>query len=69
MRSFRRLICIWTSAPEWTKDKTFMARLDEWCSTGQIRYPEAELHYTAAVSPEAQALADAVVVEIRQQPG
>src|SRR5262245_32964166 len=23
---------IWTNADDWTKDKTFMERLDEWCS-------------------------------------
>jgi hypothetical protein len=28
-----------------------MARLDEWCSTGQIRYSDAGLHYTAEVFP------------------
>src|SRR5260221_292263 len=46
---------IWTSHKYWTKDKQFMERLDQWCSTGQIRYPENELHYSAAVSSEAQA--------------
>ena len=46
----RRSRRIWTDAPDWTKDGVFMERLDEWCSTGQIRYPEDELHYAAAVS-------------------
>jgi L-fucose isomerase-like protein len=63
----RRFSRIWTDAPDWTKDKTFMARLDEWCSTGQIRYAEDELHYCAPISPEAQKLADDVVAEIRHQ--
>ncbi|HZU38088.1 MAG TPA: hypothetical protein VFA18_19355, partial [Gemmataceae bacterium] len=58
---------IWTDAPDWTKDTRFMERLDEWCSTGQIRYPENELHYSAAVTPEAQALAEKVVAEIRKK--
>jgi len=58
---------IWTSAPDWTQDQTFMDRLDEWCSTGQVRYAENELRYTAAVTPEAQALAEQVVADIRRQ--
>src|SRR5262245_23367569 len=41
---------IWTAASDWTQDPGFMERLDEWCSTGQIRYPEGELHEAAAVS-------------------
>jgi L-fucose isomerase-like protein len=63
----RRFSRIWTSAPDWTRDKAFMARLDEWCSTGQIRYSEAELHYSAPVSAEAQELAGQVVADIRRQ--
>src|SRR5262249_44912685 len=51
----RRFSRIWTSAPDWTKDATFMERLDEWCCMGQIRYPTAELHYAAPVSAVAQA--------------
>jgi L-fucose isomerase-like protein len=66
--SINRPYCrIWTSAPDWTKDATFMERLDEWCSTGQIRYCEGELHYAAAVTPEAQALAERVVADIRRR--
>src|SRR5579884_301187 len=56
----RRFSRIWTSAPDWTRDQTFMERLDEWCSTGQVRYREDELHLSAAVSPQAQALAEEV---------
>src|SRR3954468_19019704 len=44
---------IWTSAADWPRDAAFMERLDEWCSTGRIRYSERELHYTGAVTPEA----------------
>jgi L-fucose isomerase-like protein len=58
---------IWTAAPDWTLDPTFMDRLDEWCSTGKIRYPENELHYSAAVTPDAQARGEAVVADIRRQ--
>jgi L-fucose isomerase-like protein len=58
---------IWTDAPNWTKDARFMERLDEWCSTGRVRYPENELHEPAAVSAEAVALAEKVVADIRRR--
>jgi L-fucose isomerase-like protein len=58
---------IWTSAPDWSQDAGFMERLDEWCSTGRVRYPENELHYSAAVSPEAQALAERVVAGVKRK--
>jgi L-fucose isomerase-like protein len=44
-----------------------MDRLDEWCSSGKIRYSEEELHYSAPVTPEQQALAAEVVSEIRRK--
>ena len=31
---------VWTSAADWTTDDTFMARLEAWCTTGRIKYPE-----------------------------
>src|SRR5207248_5548118 len=58
---------IWTDAADWTRDPAFMERLDEWCSTGRVRYPENELHEAAAVRPEAVALAEKVVAEIRRR--
>jgi L-fucose isomerase-like protein len=58
---------IWTHAADWTKDIAFMERLDEWCSTGRIRYPDGELHASAAISAAAVALADKVVAQIRKQ--
>jgi L-fucose isomerase-like protein len=58
---------IWTDAPDWTRDRAFMARLDEWCSTGQIRYREEELHLAAAVTPEARSIADEVVANIHRR--
>src|SRR6266852_947645 len=58
---------IWTDAPDWTKDKTFMGRLDEWCSSDRIAYSESELHDSPSVSPQAQALADQVFMEIRHK--
>jgi L-fucose isomerase-like protein len=63
----RRFSRIWTTATDWAKDKLFMARLDEWCSTGQIRYRTDELHYSASITPEAQAIADEVVADIRRK--
>jgi len=63
----RRSSRIWTSAPDWTKDPTFMDRLDEWCSTGQINYPRDELHYSAPVRASAQLLAEQVATEIRKK--
>ena len=42
-----------------------MERLDEWCSSGRIRYPENELHYSAPVSAEAAQIAQQVADEIR----
>jgi hypothetical protein len=63
----RRFARIWTSAPDWTRDRTFMERLDEWCSTGHIRYCDDELHYSAPVSADAQRLADEVIADIRRR--
>ena len=58
---------IWTAAPDWTRDQTFMDRLDEWCSTGQIRYRDDELHLSAASTLQAQDLAARVVDGIRRR--
>jgi len=58
---------IWTQAADWSADAAFMERLDEWCSTGQVRYRTDELHAGGPVSPEAQSLAEKVVTEIRQR--
>jgi L-fucose isomerase-like protein len=58
---------IWTPQPDWTKDRAFMERLDEWCSSGMIRYPENELKLSAPVSPRAQERAEAVARGIRER--
>jgi len=58
---------IWTAAADWTKDQTFMDRLDEWCSTGKISYAETELQLSAPVSPEAHRLAKQTADEIREK--
>ncbi len=63
----RRSSRIWTSAPDWTKDPTFMGRLDEWCSTGQINYPCDELRYSASVSASARLQAELVAEKIRKK--
>src|SRR5690242_20673047 len=53
----RRFSRIWTQTPDFSADATFMERLDAWCSSGQIRYPENEIAYHAPVSVEAARLA------------
>jgi L-fucose isomerase-like protein len=58
---------IWTDAQDWSKNKRFMDRLDEWCRTGTIRYPEDELHYSAAVSDSAAKVARGVLADLRRQ--
>ena len=57
----------WTGAADWTADETFMARLEEWCTTGRIRYPDDELNYTAQVLPDATKLARQVADDIRRR--
>ena len=58
---------VWTESPDFSADPVFMERLDEWCTTGKIRYPETEVAYHAPVSPEASKLAREVAAEIRQR--
>lgn len=58
---------IWTTAPDWSRDETFMARLDEWCTTGRIKYPEHDITYEARVSPDARALAQTVADDLHKR--
>jgi L-fucose isomerase-like protein len=58
---------IWTDAPDWSANATFMERLDEWCSTGRIQYPVNELRGAGAIRPEAIALAAKVEEGIRRR--
>lgn len=58
---------IWTSAESFESDPAFMARLDEWCTTGKVGYSEAALSCHAPVSPEASALASQVAAGIRRR--
>jgi len=57
----------WTEAEDWTADKTFMARLEEWCKTGEIHYPEDEIRYEVAVSKAAGKTAEAVAEAIQRR--
>jgi L-fucose isomerase-like protein len=61
----RRFSRAWTDSPDWSSDPVFMERLDEWCTTGQIRYAEDAVAYHAAVSKPAAALAAKVAAGIR----
>lgn len=63
----RKFSRAWTSAPDWTADAHFMARLDEWLRTGEIRYPEDELSFDASISPAAAQRAAQALAEIRRR--
>ncbi|MCH8259658.1 MAG: fucose isomerase [Planctomycetes bacterium] len=63
-RAFSR---IWTSADDWSADRQFMARLEQWCNTGSISYREDELSFEATISNEAQAIADRVAEQFRSR--
>lgn len=63
-RAFSR---VWTSADDWTTDSDFMARLEEWVTTGHVEYREDELKTPHTPSPSAQRLADDVAAGIRKR--
>ena len=63
----RKFSRVWTDAGDWTTDENFMSRLDEWCSTGNISYSEADLSYQATISPEAAVIAKSVEEGIRSR--
>ncbi len=66
LRSVRRPVArLWTDAKDWTKNRAFMERLDEWCSTGAIRWPDDEVRHAAAVAPDELARARTVLAELR----
>ncbi|WP_316860150.1 hypothetical protein [uncultured Cohaesibacter sp.] len=58
---------IWTDAPDWSEDATFMERLEEWTTTGRIRYSSDDLSSSAAISPDALANARKVAADIRKR--
>jgi L-fucose isomerase-like protein len=64
-RSFSRA---WTDAPDMSADDAFMARLDEWCTTGRIAYPEDEIVHHASISADASARARKVAGAMRSRP-
>ncbi|HWZ92672.1 MAG TPA: hypothetical protein VNW92_27590 [Polyangiaceae bacterium] len=57
----------WTDAPDFSSDAAFMARLDEWCTSGSIRYATDEIRYHAPISARASELALGVAQEIRER--
>ncbi len=56
---------IWSDAADLTKDEAYMDRLEEWCTTGRIRYPEDEYGHAGAVSSSAIARAADVLKALR----
>jgi L-fucose isomerase-like protein len=58
---------VWTDATDWTADSSFMERLDQWCSAGQIPYGTSELHTAGPVAPDARRIAESVLDQIRQK--
>ena len=58
---------VWTDARDWTTDEAFMGRLEEWCDTGRVLYPENDLAYDVPISNEAAALADGVAEQFRNR--
>lgn len=57
----------WTSAPDFTTDAAFMARLDEWCTKGQVRYPESGIAKLPTLSEDAKARAKRVADGIKKR--
>jgi L-fucose isomerase-like protein len=56
---------IWSDADDLTADPAYMSRLEEWCSSGRIRYDQREIAHGAPVSAEALARARRVLTELR----
>ncbi len=63
----RKFSRVWTSAADWTADEAFMARLEEWCTTGCIDYPEDEIRYDVPVRLEAARTAQQVYDGIKRR--
>jgi len=63
-RAFSR---VWSDAEDWTADPRLMERLEQWCATGRVTYPETEVAYAAPVTAEAAALARSVAAGIRRR--
>jgi L-fucose isomerase-like protein len=63
----RRFSRAWTDSPDWAADGAFMERLDEWCTTGAIRYAEDGIAYHAPIGKTAAGIAAKVAAGIRKR--
>jgi L-fucose isomerase-like protein len=57
----------WSGAADMSADDVFMDRLEEWCTTGAIHYPEEEVAYASPVSAGALGRARAVADQIKKR--
>lgn len=58
---------IWTDSDDWSENAAYMARLEEWCATGRIRYPEDGIARSAPLTGANIALARRVAADIRRR--
>lgn len=57
----------WTDYENWTEDSTFMDRLEEWCSTGNIHYAATQVKKPGKVSEKASKIAQEIEAEIAKR--
>jgi L-fucose isomerase-like protein len=62
----RKFSRVWTSADDWPQDEAFMARLEEWCTTGRIEYPADEIRAPSA-SAGSNPVAESVLADIKRR--
>lgn len=58
---------IWSDAPDLSEDDTFMQRLEQFCTAGNIEYSTREVHYDAPVGADAKARASRVAESFRRR--
>jgi len=58
---------VWTDRSDWTADAAFMAKLDEWCTTGRIIYGTDDIAYDTPVAAAAASLAGDVARQFRDR--
>jgi L-fucose isomerase-like protein len=63
----RKFSRVWTDAADWTTDDAFMARLESWCTSGEIVYDEDEIATDVSVSAEAAQMAGRVAQGFRDR--
>lgn len=63
----RKFSRAWTGAADMASDDQFMARLEEWCQTGSIRYGESQVSYSAAISADSQKRALQVAEQFKKR--